>query len=109
MQQNKLFIGNLPFSVTEAELETAFGEYGELDEIKVITDRETGRSRGFAFVTFNTQHAAESALALDGQDMGGRQMRVNVATERPRHNNGGGGGRKPAGNKSYGNTGHRRY
>ncbi len=108
MQQNKLFIGNLPFSVTEAELETAFGEYGELDEVKVITDRETGRSRGFAFVTFNTQHAAESALELDGKDMGGRQMRVNVATERPK-GNGGGGARKGGGNKNYGNSAGRRY
>ena len=64
MQQNKLYVGNLAFSATQSDVETAFSSYGELDEVRLITDRDTGRSRGFAFVTFSTQHDAESALEI---------------------------------------------
>lgn len=93
MQQNKLYVGNLPYSVEEADLQKEFSSYGEIEEVVVIKDRETGRSKGFAFVTFATQHAAESALELNGKDMGGRSMRVNVATDKPR-SGGGRGGRR---------------
>ncbi|WP_252176222.1 RNA-binding protein [Endozoicomonas sp. 4G] len=86
---NKLFVGNLAFAATEQDLEEAFGAFGEIEEAKIILDRETGRSRGFAFVTFNSTDAAEAALALDGQDVAGRSIRVSIATERPRNNNGG--------------------
>ena len=88
-QKNKLFIGNLAFSATEQELEEAFGAFGEIQEAKIILDRETGRSRGFAFVTFATDADANEALALDGQNLSGRDMRVSVATERPRRQGGG--------------------
>ena len=94
MQQNKLFIGNLAFRATEEELEEAFGQYGELEEVKIIMDRETGRSRGFAFVTFVDAASAKDALALDGSTVSGRDMRVSIATERPR---------RPAGNSHHGN------
>ena len=88
-QKNKLFIGNLAFSATEQELEEAFGAFGEIQEAKIILDRETGRSRGFAFVTFASDDDANEALALDGQNLSGRDMRVSVATERPRRQGGG--------------------
>ena len=88
-QKNKLFIGNLAFSATEQELEEAFGAFGEIQEAKIILDRETGRSRGFAFVTFASADDANEALALDGQNLSGRDMRVSVATERPRRQGGG--------------------
>ncbi|WP_236631932.1 RNA recognition motif domain-containing protein [Endozoicomonas montiporae] len=89
MQQNKLFVGNLPFSANENDLQIAFEQFGEIDEIRVIIDRETGRSRGFAFVTFAEKDSADSALSMDGKELNGRNMRVNFATERNggRHNN----------------------
>ena len=101
MQQNKLFVGNLPFSANENDLQIAFEQFGEIDEIRVITDRETGRSRGFAFVTFAEKEAADSALSMDGKELNGRNMRVNFATERT-----GGGGRRPNNN---GNGNNRSY
>ncbi len=95
MQQNKLYVGNLPFSATQAELEEAFSAYGELEEVRLITDRDTGRSRGFAFVTFATQLAAESALEMNGKPLDGRNLIVNIAKERTGGRGGGrGGGRR---------------
>lgn len=89
----RLYVGNLPFSATESELRELFESHGELESVRVITDRETGRSRGFAFVEFQEQSAAEAAMsALDGRDMGGRPLRVNEANERERRPGGGGGG-----------------
>ncbi len=86
----KLYVGNLPFTTTEAELREVFEPHGELQSVNVITDRETGRSRGFAFVEYEDGSSAEKAQqALDGQDFGGRSLRVNEAHER-----GGGGGRR---------------
>ncbi len=95
MQQNKLYVGNLPFSATQAELEEAFSAYGELEEVRLITDRDTGRSRGFAFVTFATQLAAESALEMNGKPLDGRNLIINIAKERTGGRGGGrGGGRR---------------
>ena len=99
---NKLFVGNLAFAATEQDLEEAFGAFGEIEEAKIILDRETGRSRGFAFVTFTSAEAAEAALTLDGRDLAGRGIRVSIATERPRNNNGGG-RRNFSGNREGGN------
>ena len=82
MQQNKLYVGNLAFSATQADVEEIFSAYGELDEVRLITDRDTGRSRGFAFVTFATQQAAESALEMHGKLMKGRSLVVNIAKEK---------------------------
>ncbi|MFZ0257294.1 MAG: RNA-binding protein [Gammaproteobacteria bacterium] len=91
MQQNKLYVGNLSFSTTQTELEQAFAGYGELEEVRLITDRDSGRSRGFAFVTFASQHAAESALEMDGKSLDGRNLIVNIAKEKTggRSNTGG--------------------
>ena len=86
MAQNKLFVGNLAFAATEDELQDLFAQHGKLDEVKIILDRETGRSRGFAFVTYSDSKQAEVALELDGTAVRGRDIRVSVATERPRNN-----------------------
>ena len=88
----KLYVGNLSFSSTEEDLRTAFESHGGVDSVNVITDRETGRSRGFAFVEMDDASAADDAMrALDGSDLGGRTLKVNEAKDRER--GGGGGGR----------------
>ena len=90
----KLYVGNLPFSTTEDELRAIFEQHGGVDSVNVITDRETGRSRGFAFVEMSDSNAAEQAMrALDGSDMAGRSLRVNEAQDRRGGGGGGGGGR----------------
>jgi cold-inducible RNA-binding protein len=101
MQQNKLYIGNLPYSVDEAQLRALFSSYGEISEVNMIMDRETGRPKGFAFVTFATQQGAEKALEQNGRDVSGRPLKVNMAMERDSRGGGdrggrpGGGGRPP--------------
>ena len=93
---NKLFIGGLSWGTTDEDLQAAFGAFGTVTEAKVITDRETGRSRGFGFVTFSSSDEAAQAIAeMDGKDLGGRTVRVNEAQQRssgPRGGGGGGGG-----------------
>jgi len=78
--ENKLFVGNLPFSAGEGEIENAFAGHGTVVSVVVIRDRETGRSRGFGFVEMKTEEMAEAAAeALDGFEMDGRRLRVNEA------------------------------
>ena len=85
----KLYVGNLPFTTTEDELTQLFERHGTVQSVNVITDRETGRPRGFAFVEMESEQAAQAAQrALDGSQLGGRSLRVNEAQER----SGGGGG-----------------
>lgn len=80
-----LFVGNLPFSTGSNELEEMFSRYGSVSRAQVITDRDTGRSRGFGFVEMDSDDEAQSAIeALDGSDLGGRQLKVNVARDRSR-------------------------
>jgi RNA recognition motif-containing protein len=89
----KLYVGNLPFSTTEEELREIFEQHGPTVSVRVITDRETGRSRGFGFVEFAEESNAEKALqALNGKDMGGRSLRVNEAQDRQGGGRGGGRG-----------------
>ncbi len=89
----RLYIGNISFSTTEEELREVFGKHGTVDSVSVITDRDTGRSRGFAFIEMDDSGAAAAMEALDGQELGGRPLRVNEARERqPRGGGGGGGG-----------------
>jgi len=91
---NKVYVGNIPFSATEDELRGVFEQHGAVASVNVITDRETGRPRGFAFVEMEEASAAEDAIrALDGTDMGGRSLRVNEAQDRRGGGGGGGGGR----------------
>ena len=87
----KLYVGNLPWSVDDQGLETLFSSYGSVRSARVITDRETGRSRGFGFVEMDNSDAAIDAL--NGRDFGGRSLNVNVARERGGGGGGGGGGR----------------
>jgi RNA recognition motif-containing protein len=90
----KIYVGNLPFSATESDLRSLFESHGDIATVSVITDRETGRSRGFAFVEMEEADAASNAIrALDGADMGGRSLRVNEAQDK-RGGGGGGGSRR---------------
>jgi RNA recognition motif-containing protein len=90
----KLYVGNLLFSTTEEELRTAFESHGSVDSVNVITDRDTGRPRGFAFVEMENASDADDAIrALDGSNLGGRSLKVNEAKERQRSGGGGGFGR----------------
>ena len=78
-----IYVGNLPFSVNNAELEDLFSEHGAVSSAQVIMDRETGRSRGFGFVEMEATDAAQAAIeALDGAEVGGRRLKVNQARER---------------------------
>ncbi|MCE5301815.1 MAG: RNA-binding protein [Planctomycetaceae bacterium] len=87
----KLFVGGLSWGTTDDGLHGAFSQFGEIVEAKVITDRETGRSRGFGFVTFTADDSAAKAIAeMDGTELDGRTIKVNEAEDKPR---GGGGGR----------------
>ena len=80
-----IYVGNLPFSTGSNELEELFSEYGSVERAQVISDRETGRSRGFGFVEMADESEAQNAIeGLNGKDFGGRQLRVNVARDRQR-------------------------
>ncbi|KAL1215108.1 Glycine-rich RNA-binding protein 3 [Cardamine amara subsp. amara] len=93
MSSSKLFIGGMAYSMDEHSLREAFTKYGEVVETRVILDRETGRSRGFGFVTFTSAEAASSAIqALDGRDLHGRVVKVNYANDRTSGGGFGGGG-----------------
>jgi RNA recognition motif-containing protein len=89
----KLYVGNIPFNSTEEDLRELFSRHGDVERVSVITDRETGRPRGFAFVEFADASAATAAIrALDGTQLGGRALRVNEAMEKPRSGGGDRGG-----------------
>jgi cold-inducible RNA-binding protein len=90
----RLFVGNVAWSVTELELRELFSEAGEVAEVKVMLDRESGRPRGFAFVEMGDEGAAVQAInALNGRELGGRPLAVKEALERSGGAGGGGGGR----------------
>ncbi|MFO7287157.1 MAG: RNA-binding protein [Gammaproteobacteria bacterium] len=81
-----IYVGNLSYAMSEAELRDAFAAYGEVSSVKILVDRETGRSRGFGFVEMPNRQEAERAVAqLNGKDVGGRALRVNEARPRERH------------------------
>ena len=92
---NKLFVGNLPWSVTQDQLTELFAQHGEIVDLHLVTDRMSGRSRGIAFVEFSSAEEAQAAIdAVNGMDMEGRALLVNVARPRqPRNNNFSGGNR----------------
>lgn len=81
-----IYVGNLSFKTTEDELASLFSQYGEVIKVNVIQDRETGRSRGFGFVEMESEGATAAISALDGYDLGGRNLRVNVAREKTANN-----------------------
>jgi RNA recognition motif-containing protein len=78
-----LYVGNLPFSATEAEVRELFEQHGKVDSVKIINDRDTGRPRGFCFVDMPAEDAQKAIAALGGFEMNGRALRVNEARERP--------------------------
>ena len=89
----RLYVGNLAFSSTEQNIRDAFGQHGAVESVHLVTDRDTGQSRGFGFVEFADANEAEQAIgALNGTDLDGRTLVVNEA--RPRPERGGGGGRR---------------
>jgi len=103
----KLYVGNLPFSVTSADLEQMFTPHGAIESVTIITDRSTGQSKGFGFVEMSSPAEADAAIAaLNGQDRDGRAMTVNEAKPREERSFGGGGGRGGYRNSSGGG---RRY
>lgn len=90
----KLYVGNLSFSVSDSDLQTLFAPHGDVVSAQVITDRDTGQSKGFGFVEFGSDSAAQAAIAaLDGKDHGGRALKVNEARPKENRSGGGGGGR----------------
>lgn len=89
----KIYVGNLPFSATEDQLRALFAAHGNVESVALPNDRETGRPRGFGFVEMSQADASRAIQALNGQDFGGRPLRVNEAQDKPRGGGGGGGGR----------------
>ena len=91
---NKLFVGGLSWNTTDDGLRSAFETFGAINDVKVITDRDSGRSRGFGFVTFDDAADAETAIEkMNGTELDGRTLNVNVAQDKRRGGGGGGGGR----------------
>jgi cold-inducible RNA-binding protein len=90
---SKIYVGNLPYRASEQTISDLFGKFGPIEEVALIKDRETGRPKGFGFITFKTDSAAQSALALNGQDFQGRPLKVSLAKDRPPRTGGSGGGR----------------
>jgi cold-inducible RNA-binding protein len=106
----KLFVGNLDFKVTENELQDAFAAHGTVVEVNLVTDRTTGQPRGFAFVTMNSPEEAQKAIeAMNGKELGGRALSVNVARPREERSGGGGGGRGYGGRGGDGGRRRDRY
>jgi cold-inducible RNA-binding protein len=98
----KIFVGNLSFDTTSAELESLFSEVGHCESAAVITDRATGRSRGFGFVEMSSAAEAEQAInTLNGRELQGRALNVSEAKERSSGGGGGGGGRSFGGRRNY--------
>ena len=91
MSNNKLYVGNLPYTIDDDSLRHKFAEYGSVQSAKVMMDRDTGRSKGFGFVEMANEQEAEAAIAgLNGMSVGGRSIVVNVS--RPKESTGGAGG-----------------
>ena len=94
----KLFVGNLSFNTTENDLNDAFAAFGTVTETNLMMDRETGRPRGFGFITMSSVEEAQKAIeGMNGKDMDGRALTVNVAKPREERSGGGGGGRRQYG------------
>lgn len=100
--QNKIYVGNLSYSLDESALRAAFAEFGEITDLAFPKDRVTGRPRGFAFITFTDANSAEAALKLDGQEVGGRKIVVKFALERKSTGTGGGGRDRDRGDRDRG-------
>src|ERR1043166_7360869 len=102
----RLYVGNLSFNTTADGVRTAFQQFGTVSDVHLVTDRETGRSRGFAFVTMGTtEEAAKAIEGMDGKTLDGRPLRVNEAEQRQQRGGGGGGGYSGGGGGGFGGGG----
>jgi hypothetical protein len=102
----RLYVGNLSFNTNADGVRTAFQEFGTVSDVHLVSDRETGRSRGFAFVTMGTpEEAAKAIEGMDGRTLDGRPLRVNEAEQRQQRGGGGGGGFRSGGGGGYGGGG----
>jgi RNA recognition motif-containing protein len=106
---SKIFVGNLPFTADEASVRALFEQHGAVDSVALINDRDTGRPRGFGFVEMARADAARAIQNLNGQDMGGRPLKVNDAQSKPTGNRSGGGGGGYGGGGYGGGGGSRRW
>jgi RNA recognition motif-containing protein len=88
----KIYVGNLPFTATEDQVRALFAAHGTVESVALPNDRETGRPRGFGFVEMSQADASRAIQAVNGQELGGRALRVNEAQDKPRTGGGGGGG-----------------
>ena len=95
----KLYVGNLPFTATDEGVRALFSQHGTVEKVSLITDRETGRPRGFGFVEMSNADASRAMQALNGTDFDGRSLRVNEAQDKER--SGGGGGNRGGGSRRY--------
>lgn len=102
-----IYVGNIAYQTTEEELKAAFQAYGDVEKVRVITDRETGRAKGFAFVEMPSNEQATAAIeGLNGKEVGGRKIAVNEARPKPAHSGaGGGGGGHRGGGRDFGGGG----
>ena len=105
MSQSKVYVGNLAYSTTEDELRDYFAQFGNIEDIKLIIDFNTGRSKGFGFITFATAQDCENALAANGVELGGRKLKVNIARDDNRRTGGGAGGAGGRGGRMGGGNG----
>jgi cold-inducible RNA-binding protein len=105
-----IFVGNLSFNTSEEELRQLFEPYGQVDRVSIMTDRETGRSRGFGFVEMTNSEEGDKAIAaLNGSEIGGRTLNVNEARPKAERAGGGGGGRGDRGGRGGGGGGRNRW
>ena len=105
-----IFVGNLDFNTSEDELRQLFEAYGQVDRVAIMTDRDTGRSRGFGFVEMSSAEDGEKAIAaLNGSQVGGRTLNVNEARPKPERTGGGGGGGGGRGRERSGGGGRNRW
>jgi RNA recognition motif-containing protein len=105
----KIFVGNLSFQTTENDLTDAFAQFGPVEEVAIITDRDTGRSKGFGFVTMSTEDADKAIGQLSGSELNGRALTVNEAKPMVKRDFGGGGGGGRGGSNRGGGGGRGRY
>jgi len=97
MSQSKIYVGNLSYNTTEDELRDYFTQYGNIEDIKLIIDFNTGRSKGFGFITYGSDQDCEKAIAANGVDLGGRKLKVNIARDDNRTSGGRGAAGGPGG------------
>lgn len=101
----KIYVGNLLYKISEGQLANIFESFGEIKHLSIITDRETGRSRGFGFIEFADQAAAQAALSMNEKDIEGKKIVVNMAKPQEKKPRGGGGRNGGGGRGGYGNAG----